>query len=580
MVGFYSGAPIDSDAEQAQGTDLIPATTGQVLGADVDTGAAETPIARIDDWLTRTYEGAGQAPMTADEANARYGIKGDLSFSKPVTDAVASALHDDKQAELMRQDTIARGSGGLVQSVGGFGARLLPQFFDPLNVASAFVPGLGEARAAAILGRAGIESGLAARVVAGATQGALGQAALEPLNFALDRADHEDWSMGSALSDVAFGGLLGGGIHVLTGLRGAADARVLSDIGAETTTMPGEAAEGVIHPPPESTADLPVEPAANPITDAMEAAGPLARDAALREAVGAMAEDRPNNVSEGLGAAAESDALGNAYDSVLRQPIGPANDPLVRIQPEDMEGLSVSRGGSPNMNEMEVRGGGYGLVKFIWRHGQMSDKPVTSQIIRNDVTSFPDVIRSFDPIPAPLGASRTWRVDLPGPTGVTRPVTFGESRFGDGNNRLVTVHVDDLGGPKSLPREGANPPGGFAAPPGDTAAGLSISDAGSPRTDIALSTLRRNFSEDTPDVAAARRSADSIAQQAPRVEATQPDAALAEAQAAHDKVQAMIEASGDDDLKTAAAKLDEDDKLADGLDNAREAIGGCLAARL
>jgi len=44
-------------------------------------------------------------------------------------------------------------------------------------------------------------------------------------------------------------------------------------------------------------------------------------------------------------------------------------------------------------------------------------------------------------------------------------------------NRLVTVYVDQRGGGDlSLRKPG--PPGGFTASPGDTTAGLSISDAG------------------------------------------------------------------------------------------------------
>ncbi|WP_153471118.1 hypothetical protein [Komagataeibacter medellinensis] len=74
----------------------------------------------------------------------------------------------------MRQATMARGSGDILGGTARIGGGLLPQFLDPLNVAPTFMPGMGAVRTASILGRFNVESGLATRALAGATQGMAG----------------------------------------------------------------------------------------------------------------------------------------------------------------------------------------------------------------------------------------------------------------------------------------------------------------------------------------------------------------------------------------------------------------------
>ena len=70
---------------------------------------------------------------------------------------------------------------------------------------------------------------------------------------------------------------------------------------------------------------------------------------------------------------------------------------MVAIRPEDMEAVAMSRGGWKGLGDMEVKGSGFGLVKFIWRHGEESKKAPELQVTREDLMSFPEVIRSHEP---------------------------------------------------------------------------------------------------------------------------------------------------------------------------------------
>lgn len=97
-------------------------------------------------------------------------------------------------------------------ALGGFSA-------DPINIAAAFLPIVGPARYAAWLERAG--SGFFARagvrVAAGAIEGAAGAAAIEPFNLALNRVYEPEYGLTDSFINVAFGGILGGGLHVMGG---------------------------------------------------------------------------------------------------------------------------------------------------------------------------------------------------------------------------------------------------------------------------------------------------------------------------------------------------------------------------
>lgn len=251
MVGFYTGS-IGASSIEGMGLDAVAAPNADVLGAVAGAALANNPTPRIFratmggglDAETQSHwqnyqdpagrnatgetadiaseRGAAPSVLSSEEANARYGIKGALTFDKPVSEAVASDLYDHHHADIVRQDTIARRSGGPMT---GFAARgvvsLGMGLLDPLNLAAGLVPGFGEARIAQVAGldlATSLGARVAARAVSGASGGAAGMAALEPLNYMLDQHEQNDWTMGEAMRGIAYGAVLGGGLHV--GIQG------------------------------------------------------------------------------------------------------------------------------------------------------------------------------------------------------------------------------------------------------------------------------------------------------------------------------------------------------------------------
>lgn len=234
--GLYGGAPVDSLSEEQVAPTLVAPTAGQVLGATAGQALADLPTVRIGRAIQRFVAGNGivlgpeqggdgtaiapEPTIPKDEANKTYGIPGVLSFDQDVAPSVAQDLYEHHVAEIQRADVLNRNQGGLLQ--GGL-ARFVTggalSMVDPINLAAAFVPGAPEAKVAALLGDAaqGAAGRLAVRAITGATQGIAGSAALQPLDAALKWGDQDDWDMGSAVSSVFWGGVLGGALHAALG---------------------------------------------------------------------------------------------------------------------------------------------------------------------------------------------------------------------------------------------------------------------------------------------------------------------------------------------------------------------------
>lgn len=107
------------------------------------------------------------------------------------------------------------GAGSLLRG----SAQLITAATDPLNVASAFIPVISQARTAKYLSQAESLAGRAAvRGGIGAVEGATGAAILEPGVFGLHAYMQDDYNMTDSLVNLAFGSALGGVLHSGAGL--------------------------------------------------------------------------------------------------------------------------------------------------------------------------------------------------------------------------------------------------------------------------------------------------------------------------------------------------------------------------
>ena len=221
MSGFITEGEIGNTLAESAGTDLIPSTPGEVRGAAFEQAWANSPGPRLARWIGARTPSTQPRTMQPDEANEMYGVEGRLSFTEPVTMDVARDLHDFHRGEVVREDILRRnpgnfGAGGVAQ----FGAAAAATILDPINIASAFVPFFGSARIAQAIGVTGasVAGRLAVRGLEGLGAGAVGAAAVEPLNLWLSAQDKDDYTMGDALASIALGAVAGSVLHNGLGL--------------------------------------------------------------------------------------------------------------------------------------------------------------------------------------------------------------------------------------------------------------------------------------------------------------------------------------------------------------------------
>lgn len=219
---------------------LDDVVTGQFDAAEAafDQAWFENPVSatrRINE-LTRAQQGPIVSPaypawgidevraepetplLTAEEARARVKESGlditidDAGIRAGALDILIERKREERERQLVLQNAPA--STVPVQLLAGFAASAI----DPINLAAGFVPVVGQARYASMLAQAGSRAarfGVRARV--GALQGAVGTAAVEPLILYASEMDQADYGLADSLLNVAFGTVLGGGLHASGG---------------------------------------------------------------------------------------------------------------------------------------------------------------------------------------------------------------------------------------------------------------------------------------------------------------------------------------------------------------------------
>lgn len=246
----------------------IPAESGEVWDAAFDSAFSTNPTTS----LVRTEELAGQeqgramvmgpesyfAPdagraepetpiMDAQAARERVASMGlDITIPEQgIRQGALDILIERHREQAARQQVMARANGGSFGTQ--LGASLAASLLDPLNIASAFVPVVGEARYAAMLGRAASPLGRAGvRAGVGGVEGAVGAAIIEPLPLLAASQDQTEYGLSDSLANIALGGILGGGLHTVGGaVSDALRRRIASEPPAvETVLNAGERQAG------------------------------------------------------------------------------------------------------------------------------------------------------------------------------------------------------------------------------------------------------------------------------------------------------------------------------------------------
>lgn len=211
------------------------------------------------------------SPISAEDARRQVSELGlDLQIPEEgIYQNVLDILIERKRAERRRLDVLNRAPAGLGNASARLAVGLGASLLDPLNIASGFIPVVGPARYAALVGRAGnVVSRAGVRAGVGVVEGTVGAALVEPIVYGAMRAEQSDYDLVDSLLNITFGGVLGGGLHVVGG-----------------TVMDIRAGRRAADAPPPS-----------PIERGVEAAAPETREAGLRTGVAQMATGRNVNV--------------------------------------------------------------------------------------------------------------------------------------------------------------------------------------------------------------------------------------------------------------------------------------------
>jgi len=190
--------------------------------------------------------------LDAETARTRVAEEG-LTLKVPDSGIAENSLNqliNSKHAERKRQQVMARSAGGFGLSAAQFGAGLVASFGDPLNIASGFIT-LGGSAALTAATRGGVSlqalgSGaktIAGKAVTGAAEGAIGAAAVEPLVYGLSQAEQADYTMTDSVLNLAFGTIMGGGMHMVQGafqFSAAKRRAIANDVARQVESIPVE----------------------------------------------------------------------------------------------------------------------------------------------------------------------------------------------------------------------------------------------------------------------------------------------------------------------------------------------------
>lgn len=200
------------------------ASTSEAFASGLERAIDTNPlpsIVRSYSFLDEDLQGIIGATDWVDATTARKEAA-DASVQMDVPDAGMSRYELNTIKYLKRreaqQNQASERSRGLVAGAAGLAGGLMGSVVDPINIASAFIPIVPQARyamwlkqAASPLARAGVRAGV------GAVEGAVGAALVEPLTYIGATDAQLQYGLGDSFINVAFGTVLGGGLHSIGG---------------------------------------------------------------------------------------------------------------------------------------------------------------------------------------------------------------------------------------------------------------------------------------------------------------------------------------------------------------------------
>lgn len=194
-------------------------STFDVFAASFGQAVSDNPTTKLAQYVNR--ESAGGVRLSREDALQRakeQGVSiGDIPEDGMNQDAVDLLIERQYQRK-RRSSIIGESEGGFSSGFAEIAGGLGGSFLDPLNIAASFIPVVGQAKYAGMVAKAGGTLGRAGvRMGVGAAEGFVGAAIMEPMNYALSQELGDDYGMADSLMNLAFGTLMGGGMHMGAG---------------------------------------------------------------------------------------------------------------------------------------------------------------------------------------------------------------------------------------------------------------------------------------------------------------------------------------------------------------------------
>lgn len=194
-----------------------PSGLGESLLSSLKEGFNEGPVVSgyrfaQADQLANDPNSTMVSKADAEARLKEYGVKSINVPDAGITQSFLDHVVSERRDALSKQQIAAAAPSGLVATPLNITASLAGSMADPGNVALAFVPFAGEARAATMLGRFG------ERLAVGARLGAAQAVATVPFTAQAAAAEGNDFTYGNAMESVFFNTLAGGLMHAGGGL--------------------------------------------------------------------------------------------------------------------------------------------------------------------------------------------------------------------------------------------------------------------------------------------------------------------------------------------------------------------------
>lgn len=149
-------------------------------------------------------------PDVANSLGQEYG----LSYTEPVRSIRFEYDLEDAKNQKIRQSILSRLPQDFSNQSAMFMGGLAASIVDPIEAAVSVMPVIGAARKAALISKFGATTG---RVAAGVAEGVAGAALAEYPRYALLQQAQLDYEVNDLIANIAFGGIMGGGLHYVAG---------------------------------------------------------------------------------------------------------------------------------------------------------------------------------------------------------------------------------------------------------------------------------------------------------------------------------------------------------------------------